>query len=225
MSTFIKNNVLRFLNLVIRRNRFITRMIFGVRVPDSNRIAWDFTTIALKNCLLRYVSDNSRVLEIGTGSYAILPIYLARHRNCEITATDLHEEYVDSSRRTAQLNGVDLNIIRSDLYGAIDGSYDIIFWNSVYIPRHTGTTLGIDRLSTADSDWCGGETGIEEIERFLRDSHDYLAPGGKILLGFNPVYLSKELVEEAYKRNGWSISATHRTLFNPSRVFVLRKTD
>jgi methylase of polypeptide subunit release factors len=221
MSTSIKNNVLRFLNLVIRRNRFITGMIFGVRIPDSNRIAWDFTTIALKNCLLRYVTDGSRVLEIGTGSYAILPIYLARHRNCEITATDLHDEYVESSRKTAQLNGVDLNLICSDLYRSINGTFDIIFWNSVYIPRNTGTALGIDHLSTADSDWCGGDTGVEEIERFLRDSHKYLAPGGNILLGFNPVYLSKELAEEACIRNGWSVAATHSAAFNPSRVFIL----
>jgi methylase of polypeptide subunit release factors len=225
MVSPIKNRALRFLNLVIRRNSFITRLIFGVRIPDSTRIAWDFTTITLKNCLLRYVTDYSRVLEIGTGSYAILPLFLARHRNCEITATDLHDEYVDLSRQTALLNGAELNLIRSDLFGSINGSFDIIFWNSVYIPRNTGTSLGINQFSTVDSDWCGGETGLEEINRFLRDSSDHLSPGGKILLGFNPVYLAKERVEEACRRNGWSVCTTHRTPLNPSRVFVLEKPE
>lgn len=226
MPGLLKSWSLRFLNRVIRRNRLITFLIFGVRLPSCHRVGWDFTTIALKNCLLRYAGDGSRVLEIGTGSFAVLSLFIAKHRTCEITATDLHESYIASSRRTAELNRLKLNLVVSDMFSNVSGNFDLIFWNSVYIPRHIGVAIGMKNMADVETDWCGGETGTEEIARFLHDSASHLLPGGKILLGYNPVYLKSSLVEDTCQCNGYTVKAVHTAPLSPGKVVVLgRESD
>jgi len=224
MPGLLKSWFLRFLNRFIRRNRLITFLIFGVRLPSCHRVGWDFTTIALKNCLLRYVNNTSRVLEIGTGSYAILSLFIAKHRTCEITATELHESYIASSRLTAELNRLKLNLVVSDMFSNVNGNFDLIFWNSAYIPRHIGVAIGMKNMADVETDWCGGDMGTEEIARFLHDSASHLLPGGKILLGYNPVYLGTAMVEEVCGRNGYVVKKTHGAFLNPCKVIVLERT-
>ena len=216
-----KNSVLKILNNRVRRNSLITKLIFGVETKGNQRIHWDFTTLVLGDFLVQRVRTGYRVLEIGTGPYAILSILLLKHVACKVVACDISEVYVKEAIRTARINSVLLNVVCSDLFSNIDGEFNVIFFNSVYIPRQVGERLGIDKLHNRETDWCGGENGVEIIDRFLREASTHLMESGEILLGFNAKYLNQDLVVKLCEDHGYSLKTVFSKSFNPSQVLVI----
>lgn len=223
MFDFLKSKIIKILNIYVRRNSFISILIFGVKIQDNRRIHWDFTTIILKKCLLQCVKPWHKVLEVGTGTYAILSIFIAKHRRCDVVACEINEEYVLGAQTTAKLNASPIKLLQSDLFENINNKFDIIFFNSIYIPRETGKKLGIDKLHEWESDWCGGGTGTETIKKFLIDAATHLNEKGEVLLGFNIKYLKENLITKLCGDHGYYIKARCSSFFNPSRVFVLRR--
>jgi len=209
----------------VRRSSPIFRAIFGVRVRRGRRILWDFTTLALKNCLRRRVVPGHDVLEIGTGPYAVLSLFLAKRVDCNIVACDINEAYVENARACAALNGATIEILHSDLFEGIEGEFDVIFFNSIYIPRQLGKELRIDLSHETESDWCGGETGAETIDRFLRDAPPHLKKNGEVLLGFNTKYLREDMVTALCEGRGYAVRARHKTFPNPGEVLVVGRQE
>ena len=121
------------------------------------------------------------------------------------------------------MNDVSLKIVQSDLFENIEGKFDIIFWNSIYIPYKIGKSLDIDNICQYETDWCGGETGFESIERFLQSSHNHLKSSGKILLGFNNLYLKENIVKQKCENLGFLIESVTKKILNPSRVIIISK--
>ena len=223
MTSYLRILIQNILNKYIRKKVLITRLIFGVKIIKDQRIQWDFTTLLLKGCLLKHIRPGSKVLEIGTGPYAILSIFLAKHIFADVIACDINETYVTNARKIVILNSVSVKVVHSDLFDNISGPFDIIFFNSIYIPRHVGEKLGIDKLHDNESDWCGGRKGIDTINRFLRNAHFYLKENGKVLLGFNPKYLQEKLVREIYQKCGFILKTHYTSFLNPSCVYILQR--
>ena len=119
-------------------------------------------------------------------------------------------------------NNASLKVIQSDLFENISSSYDVIFFNSVYIPTARGITDGIDALHEYQTDWCGGEDGLRTIKQFLIDSRRHLLPGGKLLLGFNTSYLRENSLRELCVSLEYSLADVCSFPLYPSRVFVLK---
>lgn len=191
---------------------------------QDQRIHWDFTTLALKRCLLSRVERGYDVLEIGTGPYAILAILVAKRLGCNVLACDVNEAHVANAKKTVVLNGVRVEVVRSDLFDNISGKFDTVFFNSVYIPKAVGERLGIDQLHHSESDWCGGELGIEVIDRFLGDAPNHLKERGEILLGFNPKYLREELAIRSCNKYRYQLEKRQISAMNPSLVLILRRS-
>ena len=100
----IKKYLILFINKCIRRSKIITRIIFGIKVNNYNHIHWDFTTIALKKYLARYIDRTDSVLEIGTGPFALLSIYIKKHEQALITACDINRDYISNSIKIVNIN-------------------------------------------------------------------------------------------------------------------------
>lgn len=213
--------IVRILNSYIRRNKLLTRLIFGVRTPDCRDIHWDFTTLALKNALKQISNRTLTFLEIGTGPYAMLAIYLYRKGHRRITANDINQAYVQSALSTTRRNEADIVIVKSDLFSQIRGKYDVIVFNSVYIPRQIGQELMLSLIHQSDTHWCGGDSGTETIERFLKDAGDYLPPNGVVFLGFNPHFLPKKRMHQIVKSYNYRVIRQVKSTFIPSTVFIL----
>jgi release factor glutamine methyltransferase len=213
---------LRILNKYLRRNKLLTRLIFGVRTLSNDDIHWDFTTIVLRKALKQGVSSNPRILEIGTGPYAILAIYLYRKGHSRIVANDINKDYVESALKTVACNGADLAVVHSDLFSNIAGDFDIILFNSVYIPYRKGKELMLNSVHQSEKHWCGGNAGTETIERFLKNAGAYLSRDGAIFLGFNPHYLSESRVRQIVKFNKYKVRRKVKCRFIPSTVLILK---
>ena len=212
-----------FLNKFIRKSVLLTRLLFGIKIAYGKKPHWDFTTLVFKKALRSTIKSNFDVLEIGTGPHGILSIYLARRIRCNIVASDINSEYVEYAIDTAKLNGVDIGIIKSDLMENVKGKYDIIFWNSVYIPRGIGNKIGMNRISQYETDWCGGESGMAGIERFLASAPPFLKVSGKLMIGFNRLYLKKNEVLALCESLGYSVENIKGQFLNPSYVITVKR--
>lgn len=214
--------ILKILNNNIRKFKIIPRIVFNAEVEYSDRIYWDFTTLALRNCLKKKVTKNSKILEVGTGPYALLLIYLWKKFKCDLTGCDINKEYTENALKSVRLNNAELKIIESDLFENIYGKFDIIFFNSVYIPRNAGKKFDLYKLHKFETDWCGGETGTEIIRKYLVGAKKHLTKGGIVLLGFNPSYIKRFEIEALCKATNYKILSAYNKIINPSVVLILK---
>lgn len=213
---------LSILNNYIRRSRLLTKCMFGVRVPDRKHIHWDFTTIVLKKALSKIAISKHSFLEIGTGPYAILAIYLYRRGNRRIVASDINQDYVRSALKTISGNEASFPVVKSDLFYKIKGKFDIIFFNSVYIPRQKGQDLRLHLIHRSNTHWCGGNVGTETIELFLKGAVVHLNHNGEVFLGFNPYYLPEERICQIARNYRFQVMHRIKSRINPSTVYVLK---
>jgi HemK-related putative methylase len=218
-----RKKLLYVLNNNIRTNSFLTKLLFGVKISGRKRIHWDFTTLLLKKCLSEITSPNKKILEIGTGAYAILSIFLKKKFGCEINACDVNDEYIISSKQTLKNNNTSFKIFKSNLFENVEGKYDIIFFNAVYIPEETGKRLGLDNIHKFKTDWCGGAEGNEVIERFLKDSILHIKNDGVIILGVNYLYLDKILLNDKIYKYKIKVIKQFSSKINPSSILLLKK--
>jgi len=157
----------------------------------------------------KVITPGTKVLEIGTGS-GLIAINLASS-GAEVYATDIDITACRCARANASLNGVNLDVIRADLFNGIRGRFEMILFNPPYLP-----------LEGDDADhpaWSGGVKGCEVATRFLRDAKHYLAPEGKGFLVFSSLGGVDEVLRVLQDYYQWRVVAEKR--FDFERVFVI----
>lgn len=215
----------------IRESNTVTKFIFNIRpYPKNRRTHWDLTTLALKKALNKFVKNNQKILEMGTGDLAILSIYIAkRNRNVDITAVDINQDFIANAKINAERNNVKLNLLWSDLFSNVDGKFDIIFFNAPYMPTNWGQKYdvtkwdGMKMHSIYDKAWNGGRYGWDIVARFLANAAKMIHPNGKILLGVNMFYIQNFKMKKMIKENNLKLISTISSKFYPSNVYVIVK--
>ncbi len=103
------------------------------------------------------------ILEIGAGTFAALCGCLSRYANQTIDAVELEPGKVEAARRSAPLNGFDVNMFQSVLFDKVPNKkYDLVFWNVPYY-------------------WDPNDS----LRRLFQQAPDHLAPGGELVIGYN----------------------------------------
>jgi release factor glutamine methyltransferase len=94
------------------------------------------------------------------------------------TAVDLSRRAVLNARLNARLNRLELEVLRGDLFGPVEGRrFDLIVSNPPYIPGPPDAeTRGIARA------WDAGPDGRALLDRICDAAAMHLRPGGRILL-------------------------------------------
>jgi len=158
--------------------------------------------------------EGQRVLDVGTGS-GILAIAAAK-KGCSVTAVDINPEALEAARRNAEKEGVELELIESDLFKNVKDKFDFILFNPPYVPTEEWETRDMESVA-----WQGGKLGREVIDRFLEHAFDFLKPGGKILL---LVSSNNQILPELQdKYNGYVLS--NKKLFFEVLYVVELKTE
>jgi release factor glutamine methyltransferase len=117
----------------------------------------------------REVRPGERVLEVGTGSGLIAA---ALSRTAVVVGVEINPHAAAATR------DLGVEVVRSDLFAGICGTFDLVLFNPPYLPTGAGERIG-DWLEYALD---GGATGREVIDRFLAGLPAVLAPFGRALL-------------------------------------------
>lgn len=161
----------------------------GLRAPS----AWDFrqamklgigSSVEVRECdnvyppredsylLIRSidVSRGDRVLDMGCGT-GIVGLHCAK-AGAQVTSVDINPLAVECARENASKNGLDIEVVLSDLFLDLEGDFDVIAFNPPYVPDVIEGDI--------QRSWAGGEDGVRVLERFLQEAPTHLNRHGRI---------------------------------------------
>lgn len=96
--------------------------------------------------LLKYIPElRGSLLDIGCG-YGCIGIILGKTYGIDVTLSDINSRAVELAKKNAEINGVKAEIIQSDGFEKISGSFDTIILNP---PIHAGKLVVYDIYQNA----------------------------------------------------------------------------
>lgn len=133
---------------------------------------------------LKTASKSAKILDLCTGSGCI-SIALAVNSQADITAVDISDKALAVAKKNAENNGVSdrIKFIKSDMFSAVQGRYDVIVSNPPYIP--TKDIEGLDREVREYEPFIaldGGDDGLKFYKIIAKEAKAYLNPKGAVLL-------------------------------------------
>ena len=149
---------------------------------------------------LKELHDGMRILDMCTGSGCILLSLLKYSNDCEGIGADISEEALKVvERNRVQLGLENAAFIRSDLFEAVEGKFDLLVSNPPYICSDVIDTLMPEvREHEPRQALDGSADGLHFYRRILAECRAYLKPGGMLLfeIGYDQGEAVKRLMEE-----------------------------
>jgi release factor glutamine methyltransferase len=128
--------------------------------------------------------ETHRVLDMGCGS-GVLGLTLAAERpNWQVTLADLSPDALALARENAlrseglQPSSSNISFLESDLFSAVEGSFDGIVANLPYVPESERATMSREVLHDPALALFSGADGLDLIRRFVPEAFQHLKPGG-----------------------------------------------
>lgn len=125
--------------------------------------------------------DQPALLDLGTGSGAIIVSLLANLPTAAGAAVDISDNALDIARQNAEKNQVSsrLKLYQGDLYQPVKGqTFDAIISNPPYIPDSDIQELTQEVRQEPHLALAGGPDGLDFYRRIVRDAAQYLNAGG-----------------------------------------------
>ena len=172
-------------------------MLFGLDLPSLPRRChyFDVTTLALARASRSLLRPGIRVLDMGTGSAAILGLVAAK-RGCEVFATEVHEPIARQAEESIARAGAAIEVRRGPFFAGVASGLDLVLFNPPYVPTEAGVARGLpEELRTQ---WDGGPEGSDVISELL-DAVAEREDSPLVLLGVNRRYVSREAVEALFR--------------------------
>ena len=129
--------------------------------------------------------EKLRILDIGTGSGALLIALLNELPNAAGTGTDVSSAALDVARTNAARCRVDprCNFIVCNIANGVHGPFDLIVSNPPYIAHDEIVTLAPEvRNFDPQVALDGGQDGLDVYRSIARDAKRILAPGGRLFV-------------------------------------------
>ncbi|NJD98823.1 DUF890 domain-containing protein [Thermococcus sp. LS1] len=161
-------------------NRAIAKAVFGLDIEYHPR-GLVTTPVSRYIFLKTFLRGGERVLEIGTGHTAMMALMAAKLFNCDVTATEIDEEFFAYAKANIERNNARVRLIKSN-GGIIRGvipegeKFDVIFSAPPYYERPTRGVL------TETEGVGGGKYGEGFSVRLIEEALDCLKPRGKVAL-------------------------------------------
>ncbi len=131
---------------------------------------------------LNKLEGGLNVIDIGCGS-GILGLVAATNANVgKVLFVDTNDRALELCRvninRNMGIVRADCDVVKSDLFAEVTGKFDMIIFNSPYLPSDE-KEKSKDKLASA---WSGGEAGIEVSKKFLHQVVSHMADGAEVIL-------------------------------------------
>lgn len=163
------------------------------------------------------------ILDMGTGTGAIV-ISLLRHESAARgLATDISPEALATARRNADINGVGdrLDTMSSDWFADVEGRFHVIVSNPPYIPA--SEIAGLQR-EVRDHDpraaLDGGEDGLNAYRAIAKGAHACLKAQGCVAVEIG--HEQKRDVEAIFGQEGFVLTAEAKDLAGRDRALLFQ---
>lgn len=180
---------------------------------------------AALGCLRASGNTTPRLLDLGTGSGAIIVSLLAELPLAQGVAVDVSADALAIAARNGAAHGVidRLTLLEGDLFTPVNGRFDLIVSNPPYIPSDDIALLDAE---VRDFDPAlaldGGADGLDFYRRIVQAAPASLAPGGvcALELGIHQAQAVSAMALEA----GFSELTLHHDLSGIERHLTMRWT-
>ena len=164
----------------------ITPEVLTPRVETEQMVEW----------AVKYAPQNSRLIDIGTGSGAIAVAIKSVRPDLSVTATEVSEAALEIARRNAAVHQTDIIFVLSDLWENVAGIFETICTNLPYLKDEARTELMEEVKREPDVALFGGPDGLDIYRRFLAAIPERITLGGYLFTECDP-WQQPDLVREA----------------------------
>lgn len=183
-------------------------------------------TEILVDAVLPFVRKGSagggcRILDLGTGTGAILIALLSQAGRASGVAADISAEALETASRNADLNDVAdrFEAVRSDWFSAIEGRFDLIVSNPPYIPSSDVAALEDEvRLFDPQRALDGGNDGLHCYRTIAAGVLDHLVNDGHVAVEIG--HDQKDAVIAIFEACGLTCREARKDLGGNDRVLV-----
>lgn len=125
-----------------------------------------------------------RILDLCSGSGCIGIAAAYQFPDARIDLADLSPGAREVAERNIQRHGMSdrVRAIESDLFAALEGTYDLILANPPYVDAGDMADLPAEYRHEPELGLAAGADGLDLMGKILREARDYLAPDG-VLVG------------------------------------------
>lgn len=145
-------------------------------------------TEKLVELAVKLIPQNSRVIDLCTGSGCVAISTLAARQDCRGVAVDLFPETLDVARENAESNGVGdrMGFLCEDVmhpeFMEQLGGFDCILSNPPYVETYQIPLLDDELAFEPEAALDGGDDGLDFYRVIIKEYNKYLLPGGIMLL-------------------------------------------
>jgi release factor glutamine methyltransferase len=157
--------------------------------------------------------ESLRVLDIGTGSGALLLALLSELPNAHCTGTDISTPALGVARVNAERHALAsrCTFVTCDIAAGLPGPFDLIVSNPPYVAHDDIATLApevrdYDPVLALD----GGSDGLNGYRAIAKDARRLLAPGGRLIVELGAG--QKPAVQALFTNAGLTVGAARNDL-------------
>lgn len=165
----------------------------------------------------------ARVLDMATGSGCIGLSLASAWPAASVMLADVSEDALELARLNASrlnLTGR-VKLLRTDLFEKMTGEFDLIVTNLPYIPSAEIASLSREVRRDPVLALDGGPSGLELVERFLKEVPPFLAEGGQLAfeVGHDQGHRTADLCRAA----GFNHAEVRKDLANVERLVFAKR--
>jgi release factor glutamine methyltransferase len=166
----------------------ITPDVLTPRVETEQMVEW----------AIKYAPQNSKLIDIGTGSGAIA-LAIKKHRpDLEVWATDVSDKELNVAKRNAKKLKLNIKLIQSDLFASIQDSFSTVVTNLPYLRDDADLMPEVQKEPAVAL--FGGEDGLELYRKFLQQLPSHLEKNGYLFTECD-TWQQADLIKAAGKIN------------------------
>lgn len=143
--------------------------------PDTEILAQEVIEISKKY-------EESKILDLCTGSGAIAVSLKKYISNAKIIASDISIKALEVAKTNAENNNTKIDFICSDLFENIKEQFDIIATNPPYIKRDVIKTLDKEVKNEPIMALDGGQDGLDFYKKIIAEAYKHLAENGYLCM-------------------------------------------
>lgn len=162
-----------------------------------------------------------KVLDLCAGSGCIGTAVAKALPSTQVDFGEIDKNHLPTIKHNLTENGVDLsrtNIIHTNLYSHLSGTYDFILSNPPYIDESLGKTDDSVRRYEPYISLFGGNEGFEVISKLITDTPTHLSSGGQLWVEHEPEQTAA--IQKLGTEIGFSVT-THKDQYGIERYSIL----